>query len=93
MFIFEIGSSLIPPISRSHQNSRSILDMLHVINGGDKPTQKFQDFVDLCCKGFNLVRKNGNLLLNLFALMASSGIPGLDYYQLNRFMFLLLRRI
>jgi phosphatidylinositol-4-phosphate 3-kinase len=51
-------------------------DMLHVINGGDKPTQKFHDFVDLCCKGFNLVRKNGNLLLNLFALMASSGIPG-----------------
>ena len=50
--------------------------MLHVINGGDKPTQKFHDFVDLCCKGFNLVRKNGNLLLNLFALMASSGIPG-----------------
>jgi phosphatidylinositol-4-phosphate 3-kinase len=29
--------------------------MLHVINGGDKPTQKFHDFVDLCCKGFNLV--------------------------------------
>jgi hypothetical protein len=51
--------------------------MLHVINGGDKPTQKFHDFVDLCCKGFNLVRKNGNLLLNLFALMASSGIPGI----------------
>ena len=50
--------------------------MMHVINGGDKPTQKFHDFVDLCCKGFNLVRKNGNLLLNLFALMASSGIPG-----------------
>jgi hypothetical protein len=27
-------------------------------------------------RGFNLVWKNGNLLLNLFALMASSGIPG-----------------
>ena len=26
--------------------------------------------------GFNVVRRNGNLLLNLFALMASSGIPG-----------------
>ena len=50
--------------------------MLHVINGGDKPTQKFHDFVDLCCKGFNLVRKNGHFILNLFALMASSGIPG-----------------
>ena len=51
-------------------------DMVYVINGGDKPTQKFQDFVDLCCKSFNIIRKNGNLLLNLFALMASSGIPG-----------------
>ena len=26
-----------------------------------------------------MVRKNGNLLLNLFALMASSGIPGVDH--------------
>ena len=29
--------------------------------------------------GFNVVRKNGNLLLNLFALMASSGIPGVNH--------------
>ena len=29
--------------------------------------------------GFNVIRKNGNLLLNLFALMASSGIPGVDH--------------
>lgn len=51
-------------------------DMLYVINGGDKPTLKFHDFVDICCKSFNIIRKHGNLLLNLFALMASSGIPG-----------------
>jgi len=51
-------------------------DMVYVINGGDKPTQKYHDFVDLCCKAFNIIRKNGNLLLNLFALMESSGIPG-----------------
>ena len=25
-------------------------DMVYVINGGDKPTVKFQYFVDLCCK-------------------------------------------
>ncbi len=50
-------------------------DMVYVINGGNKPTQRFHDFVDLCCKGFNILRKNGNLLLNLFALMSSSGIP------------------
>ena len=44
-------------------------DMVYVINGGDKPTVKFQYFVDLCCKAFNIIRKNGNLLLNLFALV------------------------
>lgn len=48
-------------------------DMVYVINGCDKkPTQKFHDFVDLCCTGFNIVRKNGNLLLNLFALVCSN---------------------
>eukprot|EP00095_Tigriopus_kingsejongensis_P002430 maker-scaffold855_size87859-snap-gene-0.14 protein:Tk02430 transcript:maker-scaffold855_size87859-snap-gene-0.14-mRNA-1 annotation:"phosphatidylinositol 4-phosphate 3-kinase c2 domain-containing subunit beta" len=52
-------------------------DMVYVINGGDKPTQKFQDFMDLCCKGFNILRKNGTMLLNLLALMSSSGIRGL----------------
>jgi phosphatidylinositol-4-phosphate 3-kinase len=25
-------------------------DMAYVINGGDKPNQKFQHFVDLCCQ-------------------------------------------
>lgn len=50
--------------------------MLYVINGSNKPSQNFQDFVDLCCKGYNIIRKNGNHLLNMFALMASSGIPG-----------------
>ncbi len=47
-------------------------DMVYVINGGNKPSQKFHDFVDLCCKGFNILRKNGNLLLNLFALVSTT---------------------
>ncbi len=46
--------------------------MVYVINGGNKPSQKFHDFVDLCCKGFNILRKNGNLLLNLFALVSTT---------------------
>jgi phosphatidylinositol-4-phosphate 3-kinase len=55
-------------------------DMVYVINGCEKkPTEKFHEFVDLCCKGFNVIRQNGNLLLNLFTLMASSGIPGVTY--------------
>lgn len=48
-------------------------DMAFVINCGDKPSSKFQNFVDICCKAFNIVRKNGDLLLHIFALMASSG--------------------
>ncbi|GAB6033726.1 hypothetical protein CHUAL_013838 [Chamberlinius hualienensis] len=51
-------------------------DMAFVINGGDRPSDKFQHFVDLCCQAFNIIRKNGNLFLNLFALMVSAGIPG-----------------
>eukprot|EP00092_Neocalanus_flemingeri_P001614 GFUD01001721.1.p1 GENE.GFUD01001721.1~~GFUD01001721.1.p1 ORF type:complete len:1837 (+),score=416.06 GFUD01001721.1:479-5989(+) len=51
-------------------------DMVYVINGGDKMTRKFHTFVDLCCQAFNSLRQSGNLLLTLFALMASSGIPG-----------------
>ena len=44
-------------------------DMAYVINGGDKPTAKFHHFVDLCCTSFNIVRRHGNLLLNLFCLV------------------------
>ena len=39
---------------------------------------RFHTFVDLCCKAFNTLRASGNLLLTLFSLMTSSGIPGLD---------------
>ena len=53
-------------------------DMAYVINGGDKPSAKFHHFVDLCCQAFNVVRKHGNLILHLFGLMTSSGIPGVD---------------
>ena len=51
-------------------------DMVYVINGGEKGTRKFHTFVDLCCQAFNSLRAAGNLLLTLFTLMASSGIPG-----------------
>ena len=51
-------------------------DMVYVINGGDRMTDKFHTFVDLCCSAFNTLRRHGNLLLTLFALMATSGIPG-----------------
>ncbi|XP_030748867.1 phosphatidylinositol 4-phosphate 3-kinase C2 domain-containing subunit alpha isoform X3 [Sitophilus oryzae] len=46
-------------------------DMAYVINGGDRPTEKFHQFVDLCCQAFNIIRNNRNLFL---FLMTSSGI-------------------
>ncbi|XP_050532896.1 phosphatidylinositol 4-phosphate 3-kinase C2 domain-containing subunit beta isoform X2 [Daktulosphaira vitifoliae] len=58
-------------------------DMVYVINGGDKPSIKFHHFVDVCVQAFNIVRKHGNLLLNLFGLMASSGIPGVTMDAVN----------
>ncbi|KAK9759167.1 Phosphoinositide 3-kinase family, accessory domain (PIK domain) [Popillia japonica] len=34
-------------------------DMAYVINGGDRPSEKFHKFVDLCCQAFNIIRNNG----------------------------------
>ena len=49
-------------------------DMAFVINGGYEPSSRFQDFVDLCCKAFNVIRRHSNLILNLLSLMLNSGI-------------------
>ncbi|KAG9463955.1 hypothetical protein GDO78_020733, partial [Eleutherodactylus coqui] len=56
-------------------------DMAYVINGGEKPTSRFQLFVDLCCQAYNLLRKHTNLFLNLLSLMLSSGLPELTGVQ------------
>lgn len=45
-------------------------DMAYVINGGEKPTIRFQLFVDLCCQAYNLIRKHANLFLNLLSLVS-----------------------
>ncbi|KAM5248021.1 phosphatidylinositol 4-phosphate 3-kinase C2 domain-containing subunit alpha isoform 2-T2 [Ctenodactylus gundi] len=56
-------------------------DMAYVINGGEKPTIRFQLFVDLCCQAYNLIRKQTNLFLNLLSLMIPSGLPELTGIQ------------
>ena len=45
-------------------------DMAYVINGGDRPSEKFHKFVDLCCQAFNIIRDNANLFLYLFTLVS-----------------------
>lgn len=58
-------------------------DMAYVINGGDRPSMKFHYFVDMCCRAFNIVRKHGDLILHMLALMATSGIPGVTHDAVN----------
>ncbi|GBM21548.1 Phosphatidylinositol 4-phosphate 3-kinase C2 domain-containing subunit alpha [Araneus ventricosus] len=58
-------------------------DMAYVINGGDKPSKKFQYFIDLCCQAFNIIRSHRNMFFNLFSLMISSGIPGMSMNAVN----------
>lgn len=48
-------------------------DMAYVINGGDKPSSRFHDFVDLCCQAYNLIRKHTHLFLNLLGLVRAGG--------------------
>ncbi|XP_039539857.1 phosphatidylinositol 4-phosphate 3-kinase C2 domain-containing subunit alpha isoform X2 [Pimephales promelas] len=56
-------------------------DMAYVINGGERPTSRFQLFVDLCSQAYNLIRKHSNLFLNLLSLMTQSGLPELTGLQ------------
>ncbi|XP_045520078.1 phosphatidylinositol 4-phosphate 3-kinase C2 domain-containing subunit alpha isoform X1 [Pieris brassicae] len=58
-------------------------DMAYVINGGDRPTQRFQHFVELCCMAFNIVRAHHDHILDLFALMAMSGVTGVTSTAVN----------
>jgi phosphatidylinositol-4,5-bisphosphate 3-kinase len=44
---------------------------------GGKDSDRFRYFVRLCCRAYNLVRRNSNLIINLFAMMLSTGIPEL----------------
>ncbi|XP_068595133.1 phosphatidylinositol 4-phosphate 3-kinase C2 domain-containing subunit alpha [Brachionichthys hirsutus] len=62
-------------------------DMAYVINGGERPTSRFQLFVDLCCQAYNLIRKHSGLFLNLLSLMTSSGLPELTSSQDLKYVF------
>jgi len=50
--------------------------MAHVLGGNDG--QAFHQFVELSKQAYNILRKNGNLLITLFSLMVSCGIPELS---------------
>uniref|UniRef100_A0A674ALB2 Phosphatidylinositol-4-phosphate 3-kinase catalytic subunit type 2 alpha n=1 Tax=Salmo trutta TaxID=8032 RepID=A0A674ALB2_SALTR len=62
-------------------------DMAYVINGGERPTSRFQLFVDLCSQAYNLIRKHSGLILNLLSLMTLSGLPELTGNQDLKYVY------
>jgi len=41
-------------------------------------SKQFEDFEEDCCTAYNIIRKEGNILINLFLLMLSAGMPELN---------------
>lgn len=50
-------------------------DFAYVMGGKDSPD--FMKFLDLCARAYNVLRRNANIFINLFAMMLSTGIPEL----------------
>ena len=71
-------SQMLGAINRDRNPFVLTSDMAYVINRGDKPTENFQKFVDLCCRGLNIIRKNSDLFTILLCMMTLSGIPRVD---------------
>lgn len=66
-------SQMLGAINRDRTPFILTSDMAYVINRGDKPTENFQKFVDLCCRGLNIIRKNSDLFTILLSMMTLSG--------------------
>ncbi|KAL3270242.1 hypothetical protein HHI36_009298 [Cryptolaemus montrouzieri] len=53
-------------------------DFVYVINKGSKDSIEFKIFQEYCEKAFLILRKHGNLILSLCAMMISTGLPELS---------------
>lgn len=55
-------------------------DFVYIINKGktDRETEEFKTFKQLCETAFLLLRRHGCLILSLFSMMISTGLPELS---------------
>ncbi|KAI1309369.1 Phosphatidylinositol 4,5-bisphosphate 3-kinase catalytic subunit beta isoform [Halotydeus destructor] len=53
-------------------------DFVYIITSGGKKGKQFETFKDYCVKAFLILRKHGSIILSLFAMMISSGLPELS---------------
>lgn len=46
---------------------------------GGARSEGYQKFKELCCTAYNILRKNANLIINMFMLMVDANIPDIQY--------------